>query len=90
MTPLLQNWKTSLAGLLTVTLATTAALLACPPVAAHPKWIVIGGGAQVVLKLWISLIQQDAGKTLAQVAGSATPQVVPSHEIPDDPTAKPL
>lgn len=84
----LQNWKSTVSGLLTVGLTTTAALLAYPPVMANPKWVVIGGGIQVVLKIWVSILQQDAGTTVAQVPGEATPQVVPSHEVPNDPSHK--
>ena len=55
----LTNWKSTTSGILTATLATTAALLAYPPVLAHSKWVAIGGGIQIVAKVWIAFIQTD-------------------------------
>jgi hypothetical protein len=37
---------------------------------------------------YIGAIQQDAGKTLADVPGQPSPVMVSSHEIPDIPAAK--
>ena len=54
------NWKSTVTNLLTVTLVTTVGLLSYPPVLAHPKWVAILGGVQVVAKLWIGLITKDA------------------------------
>jgi len=53
------NWKSTVSGVLTVTLSTTAALLTYPPVAAHTKLVLFLGGFQVVGKVWIALIQKD-------------------------------
>jgi len=59
-TKLLANWKTTVSSVLTVTLATSAALVAYPPVQQHLKVMAILGGVQVVAKVWIGLIQVDA------------------------------
>lgn len=82
------NWKSTFSGILTATLFTTAALLAYPPVLAHPRTVAILGGIQIVAKIWVSLITQDAGTTVAIVPGTPIPQAVPSHEVPDQPAAK--
>lgn len=42
-----------------------------------------------LLKVWIGLLMYDAGSVQAIVPGSSTPQAVPSHEVPDDPSATP-
>jgi len=86
------NWKTTVSSVLTTMMFTTAGLMAYPPVAAyaaaHPKWAAWVGGAQVVGKIWIGLIQQDAGTTTAVTPQGV--QAVPSHEVPDDPNAVPV
>ena len=43
-----------------------------------------------LLKVWIGFLQYDAGSVQAIVPGSSTPQAVPSHETPDDPSALPV
>jgi hypothetical protein len=35
-------------------------------------------------------LQGDAGKTLAKVPGNPDPEIVPSHEIPNNPADKPI
>jgi hypothetical protein len=86
---ILTHWKSSLSGLLTATLATSAAFLAPPLNTMVPAKVVLWLGAfQIIGKIWIGLISQDAGTVLAQVPGSATPKAVPSHEIPDQPSAR--
>lgn len=82
------NWKSTVSSILTATLATSAAFLT-PPLNAlvSAKVILYIGAAQIIGKIWIGLIQTDAGTTLATVPGSPTPVVVPSHEIPDQPAA---
>jgi hypothetical protein len=83
------NWKSTVSSVLTATLATSAAFLT-PPLNAlvSPKVILYLGAAQIIGKIWIGLLQQDAGTTMAVVPGSSTPQAVPSHEVPDQPAAK--
>jgi hypothetical protein len=88
MNSALTHWKSTVSGILTTTLATTAAFLA-PPMnslisSKHVLWI---GAFQVLGKIWISLITQDAGTVLAKVPGSSDPQIVPAHSVPDDPKA---
>ena len=86
---LASNWKSTVSSILTATLATSAAFLA-PPLntLVSAKVILYIGAAQIIGKIWIGLIQQDAGTTLAVVPGNPEPQTVPSHEIPDQPAAK--
>lgn len=60
---ILANWKTTASSILTVTLATSAALMAYPPVMQHLKLMAVLGGTQIVAKLWIGLIQVDAKPT---------------------------
>lgn len=83
----LLHWKSTLSGFLTVTLVTTAGLLTYPPVAEHPKTMAILGGIQFVVKIWVSMIQQDSGKQLAEVPGQDKPVVVDAHQVPNDPAA---
>ena len=89
MNAFLLNWKSTVSGFLTASLATTAAFLS-PPLnqlisPQHVLWI---GAFQVVGKIWIGLITKDADKTLATVPGDSSPQVVAAHPVPDSPTAK--
>lgn len=87
----LSGWKSTIGSILTATLATTAAFLT-PPLnslisAQHVLWI---GAFQIVGKIWIGLITNDAGTTLATVPGKSDPVLVPSHEVPDYPLAQPV
>jgi len=45
------------------------------------------GSLALALRIRIGHIQQDPGTQLAQVPGQLSPEVVPSHEIPNDPKA---
>jgi hypothetical protein len=84
------HWKSTASSVLTVTLATSTALLTVPAVQNHVKavgWIM---GAQALAKVWIGLIQEDAGTTLATIPGKDAPVAVASHEIPDNPAAEPV
>jgi hypothetical protein len=56
----LVHWKSTVSGILTVTLATSAALMTYPPVAQHFEMMTWLGGIQVVGKVWIALISKDA------------------------------
>jgi hypothetical protein len=84
---LLTHWKSTVSGFLTITLTTTTTLLAFPNLL-KPRTVMIMLVAQALAKAYMSIITQDAGTVLAQVPGSATPQAVPSHEIPDQAAAK--
>lgn len=59
------SWKSTLSGILTATLATSAAFLA-PPLSTmnllSAKTVLWLGAFQVIGKIWISLITQDADK----------------------------
>lgn len=88
----LVNWKSTLQSILTVSLFTTAALLTYPPVMAHPQWVAILGGIQVVGKLWIGLISNDAkpSATSSVTIESTSPIVVPPVAVePPKETPKP-
>jgi len=89
MNSFLAHWKSSLGGLLTISLSTSAAFLA-PPMNTYvsPKIVMWCGAFQVIGKIWISAITQDADKVLATVPGKSEPQVVAAHPEPDDPAAK--
>lgn len=91
MNNILTHWKSTVSGLLTATLATSAALLT-PPLNTliPPKVVLYLGAAQIIGKVWIGLISQDAGTVMATVPGSSVPVAVPAHELPDDPSAKPV
>ena len=82
---LLANWKTTVQSLLSgvIGLSTVAPTLSflSPK---HAGWLVSSG---VLAKVILGLFQKDAGSTMAQVPGESSPQLVPSHEIPDSPTA---
>jgi len=62
----LKNWKTTASAILTATLVTSVALLTYPPIQAHPQWVIWLGGVQIVVKVWIGLIQKDAKDPQAQ------------------------
>lgn len=85
---LASNWKSTVSSILTATLATSAAFLA-PPLntLVSAKVILWIGAAQIIGKIWIGLLTQDAGTTLAILPGDSKPEVVPSHEVPDEPAA---
>lgn len=78
------NWKSTASSLLTVTLTTSAAFLA-PPLNSlvSAKVILYIGAVQIIGKIWVGLLTEDAGTTMATLPGSNTPVAVPSHEIPD-------
>jgi len=75
----LVNWKSTVQSILTVTLFTTAALVTYPPVMAHPGWVSAIGAIQVVGKLWLGLISNDAkpSATSSVTIESTSPIVVP-------------
>jgi hypothetical protein len=66
----LKHWKSTAGGFLTVSLTTSTAILAVPGVNTfiqpkHLTFLMIG---QAVAKVWISLIQEDAGETAGGIA----------------------
>jgi hypothetical protein len=88
-TNFLTSWKSTVSSILTATLATSAAFLA-PPMnqLVSPKVVLWIGAAQIIGKIWIGLISQDAGTTMAVKPGVPGPIALPSHEVPDDPAAR--
>ena len=86
-TDALTHWKSTVSSILTATLFTTAGLMAYPPIMAHTKLMAWLGGVQIVGKIWVGLISQDAGVVLAVTPGNPTPHAEASHEVPDTPTA---
>jgi hypothetical protein len=83
------NWKSTASSILTATLFTSAAFLAPPMNTLVSGKIILWIGAfQIIGKIWIGLLTQDAGSTMAVLPGDPTPQVVPSHEIPNVAAAK--
>ena len=90
---LLNNWKTTAAGLLSGYLAIVGPVTAYLATTSNPKATQICGAltlAGVIARAWLGMIQKDAGTTPALVPGSATPQLVPSHEVPDSASAIPV
>ena len=78
----LVNWKSTLQSILTVTLVTTAALVTYPPVQAHPAWISAIGAIQIVGKLWVGLISNDAKPSAtSSVTIESTSPITPSVEV---------
>jgi hypothetical protein len=81
--------KTTINGYLTGGMVLCAALLSQPNLLPQ-KYTVIIGGILTALRVITGHLQTDAGTTPALVLGSATPQLVPSHEIPDSAAAIPV
>lgn len=81
---LTKNWKTTANGLLSAAALVVIAEMAVPT-GAKPLVYVLAG-----LRVLVGLVQTDAGSTEAVLPGSAAAQIVPSHEIPDDPKAVPV
>lgn len=87
------DWKTSLNGdlnLIKSAAASLSVILIITP--QSPRWmiylsaacVIISGGGQAGL----GRLMTDAGTVLAKVPGVAVPQIVASHEVPDDKSAK--
>jgi len=62
LTHFISNWKSTVSGILTVTLVSSAALMKYPPVMQHLKLMAFLGGFQVLGKIWIALITTDVKK----------------------------
>lgn len=57
----------------------------------HGKAAIIMGGIAGSAKLiWGAFFEKDPNQQLANVPGIDKPVMVPSHEIPNDPAAKPV
>jgi hypothetical protein len=89
----IDNPKTTLSGIMSFLMVTGAYLAGYSVLHASPLWTKIGTVASFssgLAKVWIGLISQDRGTQLAVLPGESTPQMVPSHEQPDAPGAKPV
>lgn len=83
MNSILIHWKSTLSGLLTVSLSTTAAFLA-PPLNSliSAKYVLWIGAFQVIGKIWIAAIQVDADKI-------TTPDIIKANAEVINPASKP-
>jgi hypothetical protein len=88
-TKALKHWKSSASNLLTLGLVTCGALLSVPGVISQ-KHAAVLMAVQGIAKGWIGLIQEDAGVVEAKVPGESGTQMVPAHEVPNDPAATPV
>jgi hypothetical protein len=85
------NPKTSLSGILSFLMVTGGYLAGYAVLHQTPFWVKVGAASSFIsglAKVYIGLRMKDAGTELATVPGSSTPQVVPSHEVPDNPAAQ--
>ena len=84
---ILVHWKTTTQSGLTAIIGLSAV---APSIYwLTPKQAASLVSAGVVGKVFLGMMQQDAGTTIAYVPGKGT-QAESSHETPDDPTAVPL
>lgn len=88
MSHLLANWKTTLQSVLTSVIGLSAVAPSLSFLSPKQAGLLVSAG--VLAKVVLGLFQQDAGSTVAIVKGQTESQVVPSHEIPDSPNAKPI
>lgn len=89
MNSLAANWKTTLQGLLTGLIGLSAVAPALSFLPPKQAGILVSSG--VIAKVILGVFQKDAGTTLAVTPASpATPIPVPSHEVPDSPSATPV
>jgi len=91
--PTIKDWKTTAAGILSAFIGTVGPVTAYLATTPNPNATKICGGltlAAAIARIWLGLIQKDAGSQLALVPGSATPVDVPAHQTPDDPAAIPI
>lgn len=78
----LRSPKSTITGLCGLAIALILAWMTLPPKASIPVTAV------ALLRALVDFLKTDAGVTSAIVPGSPTPQLVPSHEVPDDPNAQ--
>lgn len=76
----INNPKTTINGALSF-VAVTSAVLA--PYVTTPKAVAGLAIAAALARAYMGAMQHDAGTQLALVPGSSEPQLVPSHEVPD-------
>jgi hypothetical protein len=81
---ILSNPKSTAVGACGLVIAVTMAWMALPPKASIPVTVI------AIARALIQFFSDDAGKTLAKLPGSTSPQLVDSHETPDDPQAVPV
>jgi hypothetical protein len=79
------HWKSSAQGILLLIVATCNVLTQSGVLSVDTTKIVTLIGSLAFA--YIALISKDSGVQVASVAGGP-PEAVPSHELPDDPTAK--
>lgn len=82
--------KTSLNGAIAFFIAAVPMAQAYPGLHISPTvmaWLSFLAG---LARFGVGIAQQDADKVLATVPGSAVPQVVPAHAVPDNPAATPV
>lgn len=97
------NWKTSLAGFLSFVLTTLTTIsgffVASDVVTSGPSvssihvhtWVLVGINlATALCRVWIGMLQKDAGQTPAIPPAGGPVEMVPSHETPNDPNATPV
>jgi hypothetical protein len=88
------NWKTSCSAICSFLMITGVFVSGYISSVTNPaSWEVkLAAGCTFLvglLKVWIGFLMYDAGSVQAMVPGSSTPQTVPSHEVPDNPSAQP-
>ena len=81
------NWKTTAQSILTSAIGIVPVFMGLGIFT--PRQALFVGAVPGIAKVIIGLLQQDAGTAVARVAGAGE-QVVSSHEVPDDPNAKPI
>lgn len=100
MNAIFGHWKTTLSGSLTALLSLCGIILSAKmnpnlfpeysPFISLLSAKEIGYISAVALlgKMYMSAIQKDPDKTMAQLPGQSVPQAVSAHPVPDDPNAK--
>ena len=84
----LKNPKSSCQSILTILLVLVPTLMSAGVL--HGKAAAIAGSLLSVAKLWLGMLEKDAGHTTAIVPGVSEPIEIESHEIPNDPAATPV
>ena len=79
-----KDWRTTANGLLSATIAVIVAVMVLPPGQRKVVYVLAG------LRALVGFVQQDAGKQLAIPYGGKTPEIMDSHEQPNQPGATPV
>lgn len=90
MNMILTHWKTTVSSVLTVLIATGTYFMAVPSTIISQKWATIITIVVGLAKVWLGLVQQDAGVVVATTPANPTPHAEPAHEVPDSPAAQPV